>query len=46
MTKEHYAKRGCDDEWATQRRCIDKYAGDPALRQPWMERRLQAGQNK
>ena len=46
MTKEHYAKRGCDDEWATQKRCIDKYARDPALRQPWMERWLQADQNK
>ena len=46
MTKEHYAKRGCDDEWATRRRCVDKYARDPALRQLWMEDWLQADQNK
>ena len=44
MTKEHYAKRGCDDKWATQKRCVDKYARDPNLRQPWMNDWLQDGE--
>ena len=46
MTKEHYAKRGCDDIWATQKRCFEKYAHDPELRQPWMDSWLLSGQNK
>ena len=46
MTKEHYAKRGCDDKWATQKRCVEKYAHSPEKRQPWMESWLLADQNK
>jgi len=38
MTLEHYAKSGVDNEWEVQRRCCEKYAGDPAKRQPWMEK--------
>ena len=44
MTKEHYAERGCDAKWKTQKRCVDKYAQDPNLRQPWMNGWLQDGQ--
>ena len=46
MTKEHYAKRGCDDIWATQKRCVEKYAEDPALCQPWMQDWLKDSQIK
>ena len=46
MTKEHYAKRGCDDIWATQKRCVEKYAEDPALCQSWMQDWLKDSQIK
>ena len=46
MTKEHYAKRGCDDAWRTQKRCVEKYAQDPALCQPWIKDWLQDSQIK
>ena len=36
MTLDAYAEKGSDHEFAARRRCFEKYANHPILRQPWM----------
>ena len=36
MTIEKYAIKQSDNQWEAKRRCVEKYGGDPTLRQEWM----------
>ena len=35
--RDHYATKGCDNEWEASKRCVDKYFKYDSLKQSWMD---------